>query len=191
MIDATEHFKFRTAKETKIYRMVYLKTMVRLLVNKVYKEQFYCLACLVAAGSSQPRSATDRGPIMHASQQLSQFSGAAKGQQTEQLQREVRAQQVPNNGSSGLARQGISGGVSTWTLMMRIWPLEDRPEEMLVPDVVNGLTFDQLMKYKKHYEQLVKKEGKGEGVFGKDTAIPPKFFEAGEDNCADLLHPAR
>ena len=38
MIDATEHFKFRTAKETKIYRMVYLKTMVRLLVNKVDKE---------------------------------------------------------------------------------------------------------------------------------------------------------
>ena len=96
---------------------------------------------------------------MHASQQLSQFSGAAKGQQTEQLQREVRAQQVPNNGSSGLARQGTTGGVSTWTLMLRIWPLEDRPEEMLVPDVVNGLTFDQLMKYKKHYEQLVKKEG--------------------------------
>ena len=82
---------------------------------------------------------------MHASQQLSQFSGAAKGQQTEQLQREVRAQQVPNNGSSGLARQGTTGGVSTWTLMLRIWPLEDRPEEMLVPDVVNGLTFDQLM----------------------------------------------
>ena len=133
------------------------------------------------------------GPTMHASQQLSQFSGAARGRQTEELQREVRNQQVANNGMAGTT--GISGcgtgGVSTWTLMLRIWPLEDRPEEMLVPEVVNGLTFDQLMKYKKHYEALVKREGKGEGVFGKDSAIPAKFFEAGEDNCADILHPAR
>ena len=145
----------------------------------------------MVAGQSQHRPATSRGPVMHASQQLSQFSSAARGRQTEDLQREVRTQQVPNNGMSVSPRQGGAGNVSTWTLMLRIWPLEDRPEEMLEPDVVNGLTFDQLMKYKKHYEALVKKEGKGEGVFGKDTAIPPKFFEAGEDNCADLLHPAR
>ena len=75
--------------------------------------------------------------------------------------------------------------------MLRIWPLEDRPDEMKIPEVVNGLSFDQLIKYKKHYEALIKREGKGEGVFGKDSDIPAVFFDAGEDNCADLLHPAR
>ena len=129
-------------------------------------------------------------PTLHASQQLSQFSSSARGRQTEELQREVRNQQVAVNVMSGSTGSGASG-VSTWTLMLRIWPLEDRPEEMLVPEVVNGLRFDQLMKYKKHYEALVKREGKGEGVFGKDAAIPAKFYEAGEDNCADILHPAR
>ena len=84
MISVANGFKFRTAIETKIYRRVYLKTMVRLLLNKVYKKNnFFVGLFLVAAGLSQPRSATDRGPVMHASQQLSQFSGAAKGRQTE------------------------------------------------------------------------------------------------------------
>ena len=129
---------------------------------------------------------------MHASQQLSQFSGGARERTADAVQREALRQQ-PAVRASGTeaAAPGGPGGVSTWTLMLRIWPLEDRPEEMLVPEVVNGLTFNQLMKYKKHYEALVKKEGKGEGVFGKDTTIPPVLFEAGEDNCADLFHPAR
>ena len=47
------------------------------------------------------------------------------------------------------------------------------------------------MKYKKHYEALIKKEGKGDGEFGKDCQIPSSSFEAGEDNCASILHPAR
>ena len=75
--------------------------------------------------------------------------------------------------------------------MLRIWPLEDRPEEMQDPLVVGSLSFDQVMKYKKHYEALIKKEGKGEGVFGKDSQIPTCRFDAGEDDCASTLHPAR
>ena len=133
------------------------------------------------------------GPVMHASQQLSQFSSGARDRHTDTVQREAVGQQSAVRASSAAAAANASGpgGVSTWTLMLRIWPLEDRPEEMLVQEVVNGMTFDQLIKYKKHYEALVKKEGKGEGVFGKDSAIPPVLFEAGEDNCTDLLHPAR
>ena len=84
-----------------------------------------------------------------------------------------------------------SGSMSTWQLMLGIWPVEDRPEEMTRPEVVNSLTFDQLITYKNHYEALVKKEGKGDGVFGKDTDIPVKKYAAAEDNCADKLHPAR
>ena len=83
------------------------------------------------------------------------------------------------------------GSMSTWQLMLGIWPVEDRPEEMTRPEVVNSLTFDQLITYKNHYEALVKKEGKGDGVFGKDTDIPVKKYAAAEDNCADKLHPAR
>ena len=139
------------------------------------------------------RQAATSGPALHASQHLSQFSSNARDRQTEAVQREALRQQPAVRATSGFEAQtsGGAGGVSTWTLMLRIWPLEDRPEEMLVPEVVNGLTFDQLMKYKKHYEALGKKEGKGEGVFGKDSTIPAVSFDAGEDNCADLLHPAR
>ena len=84
-----------------------------------------------------------------------------------------------------------SGSMSMLHLMLGIWPVEDRPEEMTRPEVVNSLTFDQLITYKNHYEALVKKEGKGDGVFGKDTDIPVKKYAAAEDNCADKLHPVR
>ena len=139
------------------------------------------------------RQTATSGPALHASQHLSQFSGNARERQTEAVQREALRQQPAVRAATNSEAQhsGGTGGVSTWTLMLRIWPLEDRPEEMLVPEVVNGLTFDQLMKYKKHYEALVKKEGKGEGVFGKDSSIPAVSFDAGEDNCADMFHPAR
>ena len=82
----------------------------------------------------------------------------------------------------------VSGVMSTWQLMLGIWPVEDQPEEMTRPEVV---TFDQLITYKNHYEALVKKEGKGDGVFGKDTDIPVKTYAAAEDNCADKLHSVR
>jgi len=98
-------------------------------------------------------------------------------------------QQAQPSGSG--ANSAYIGNMSTWTLLLRIWPIEDRPEEMTDPAVVSSLSFDQLIEYKKHYEALVKREGKGDGVFGKDCTIPTKRFEAGEDNCADLLHPAR
>jgi hypothetical protein len=80
---------------------------------------------------------------------------------------------------------------STWAIMLDIWPLEDRPEKMTNPQIVNKFSFDQMVKYKKSYEALQKREGKGEGVFGKDSAIPTKRFQQADDNCADLLHPAR
>ena len=84
-----------------------------------------------------------------------------------------------------------SGAMSTWQLMLGIWPVEDWPEEMTRPEVVNALTFNQLITYKNHYEALVKKEGKGDGVFGKDTEIPVRKYAVAEDNCADKLHPVR
>jgi hypothetical protein len=80
---------------------------------------------------------------------------------------------------------------STWAIMLDIWPLEDRPPKMTDPRIVNKLSFDQVIKYKKNYEALMKREGKGEGVFGKDSTLPTKKFGAAEDNCVDLLHPAR
>ena len=98
-----------------------------------------------------------------------------------------------NGGQAGVgAEPGVQLGLATtWALMLRIWPLEDRPEEMVNPEIVNALSFDQILKYKKHYEAQIKREGKGEGVFGRDASIPTVQFDVGEDNCMDKLHPAR
>jgi len=79
----------------------------------------------------------------------------------------------------------------TWIQILRLWPIEERPEDMQKPDFVNGLTFDQAIKWKEHYEQQVKKEGKGDTSFGKDSNIPSRHFEAGEDDCKLTLHLAR
>jgi hypothetical protein len=67
-------------------------------------------------------------------------------------------------------------GASTWAMISDIWPMEDRPERMTNPRIMNLLTFDQSIKYKKSYESLMKKEGKGDGVFGKDNPLPTKKF---------------
>ena len=98
-----------------------------------------------------------------------------------------------NGGQAGVGTEpGVQLGLATtWALMLRIWPLEDRPEEMVNPEIVNALSFDQILKYKKHYEAQIKREGKGEGVFGRDASIPMVQFGVGEDNCMDKLHPAR
>jgi hypothetical protein len=37
----------------------------------------------------------------------------------------------------------------------------------------------------------MKKEGKGEEVFGHDGAIPVTMFEAEADDCAEQLHAVR
>jgi hypothetical protein len=81
--------------------------------------------------------------------------------------------------------------VSTWSIMLAVWPLDERPDEMRKPEVVNSLTFDQMVTYKKLYDARMKKEGKGEEVFGRDAPIPETRFEAGLDDCAEKLHPAR
>jgi hypothetical protein len=75
--------------------------------------------------------------------------------------------------------------------MLAVWPLDERPAEMCKPEVVNSLTFDQMVTYKKLYDARMKKEGKGEEVFGRDAPIPETRFEAGVDDCAEKLHPAR
>jgi hypothetical protein len=86
------------------------------------------------------------------------------------------------------------GVVSTWAIMLAVWPLEERPEEMRKPEVVNTLSFDQMVTYKKLYDARMKKEGKegkGEEVFGRDGPIPTTMFEGGPDDCAEQLHPVR
>jgi hypothetical protein len=100
----------------------------------------------------------------------------------------TRGQQQQGRGEEG---EPVEDMVSTWAIMLDIWPLEDRPEKMTNPRIVNEFSFDQMIKYKKSYESLMKKEGKGEGVFGKDNKLPTKKYAGAEDNCLDILHPAR
>jgi hypothetical protein len=81
--------------------------------------------------------------------------------------------------------------VSTWDLMLQIWPVEERPEQMKKREFVNALSFDQMVTYKKLFDARMKKEGKGEGEFGHDNPVPVTVFNGGPDDCPGQLHAAR
>ena len=65
---------------------------------------------------------------------------------------------------------------STWALALAVWPLEDRPEAMLDPAIVNKMPLATLFQFKEHYEAQAKKEGKGDTSFGRDRKVPSKVF---------------
>jgi len=81
--------------------------------------------------------------------------------------------------------------VSTWDLSLSIWPLEERPEAMTKPAVVNAMTLQNLFSFKEHYELLQKREGKGESTFGSDRKLPKKQYPEQEDDAASILHTMR
>jgi len=81
--------------------------------------------------------------------------------------------------------------MSTWDMMEHVWDRHKRPDHLLIPDVVNSYTIDQMLVYKSHYQQQEKQEGKGDSVFTRDAKLPTKSYPAGDDNCAEQLHPAR
>jgi hypothetical protein len=72
-----------------------------------------------------------------------------------------------------------------------IWALEDRPDEYKKEDFVNSLTVRDFLDLKTCWESKQKKEDRGEETFRRDPELPTRTFDAGPDNCADLLHPAR
>ena len=80
---------------------------------------------------------------------------------------------------------------STWELLLPIWDVEERPEAMLHIPTVNAMTLDNVFAYKQHWEQQNKKEGKGEGSFGRDRKLATRRFEAEDDNCGEVLHSVR
>jgi hypothetical protein len=45
-----------------------------------------------------------------------------------------------------------------------------------------------MVTYKKLYDAQLKKEGKGEEVFGKAGPIPVTMYECGPDDCVEQLH---
>jgi len=53
------------------------------------------------------------------------------------------------------------------------------------------MTFDTFLAYKTHWDKKVDKEGKGLEAFGKDKKLTTKSFAAAQDDCMELLHPAR
>ena len=90
-----------------------------------------------------------------------------------------------------IPRINPAGGVSTWDLSLSIWPLEDRPETMTNPAVVNAMPLQTLFAFKEHYELLQKREGKGDSTFGSDRKLPAKKWPEQEDDAAKLLHNMR
>ena len=117
--------------------------------------------------------------------------------QTEEGRRERgrgREEWVLRRGSSEAARPvEEAAGVlkSTWELLLPIWDVEERPEAMQHVATVNAMTLENVFAYKLHWEQQNKKEGKGDGSFGRDKKLPLKRFEAEDDNCGDKLHCVR
>jgi hypothetical protein len=93
------------------------------------------------------------------------------------------------------AQPGTGGGapaaVSTWDLMLEIWPVEERPDQMKRREFVNALSFDQMVTYKKLFDARMKKEGKGQEVFGHDNPIPVTMYEGEADDCMEQLHAVR
>jgi hypothetical protein len=132
---------------------------------------------LHVVGGEQPAAATTRGGVG------SGRSGSGRQQQQQQLPVDWQV--------STSASVATAPAISTWSIMLAVWSLEERPDEMRRPEVVNSLTFDQMVTYKKLYDARMKKEGKGEEVFGRDCPIPSTMFEAAADDCAEQLHPAR
>jgi len=90
-----------------------------------------------------------------------------------------------------IPRRAPEGGSSIWDLALAVWPLEDRPEPMKDPLVVNSMDLQTLFSFKEHYEILQKKEGKGETAFGSDRKLPVKKYAEQEDDATDKLHAVR
>ena len=90
-----------------------------------------------------------------------------------------------------IPRREPETGSTIWDLALAVWPLEDRPETMRDPRVVNKMTLQNLFSFKEHYELLQKKEGKGETAFGSDRKLPVKLFAAQQDDATDKLHAVR
>jgi hypothetical protein len=140
-------------------------------------------SCVLIAGRTRRAAGADRSVERQAARELNRRSAAADNPGLPSWT--VRSQGELNGGA------GVPAPVSTWELMLELWPLEERPDNMRKREVVNALTFDQMVTYKKLFDQRMKREGKGEQVFGHDVPIPVTVFEAGPDDCAEQLHAVR
>jgi len=93
--------------------------------------------------------------------------------------------------SSAPIRVQVPAIPSTADLIRSIWPAEDRPVELQQDAIINSMSMDTVLALKRCWDEKKKKEEKSDDTFRKDADIPTKRYEAGPDNCNDLLHPAR
>ena len=84
-----------------------------------------------------------------------------------------------------------TAALDTAMLIRSVWPVEERPDELQSDEVINSMSMDTVLALKKCWDETRKKEEKGEDTFKKDVDLPTKRFDAGPDNCAGVLHPAR
>ena len=80
---------------------------------------------------------------------------------------------------------------TTSEIIREVWRIEDRPEMYRTESFINSMSVDTVLALKKCWEETLKKENKGEDSIGQDAPLPTRMFDAGPDNCADLLHNAR
>ncbi len=80
---------------------------------------------------------------------------------------------------------------TNWEILLPIWPLEDRPEQFRNMEFINSQPLQLILELKRVAEELQKKDEKEVESFKKDVELPTRHYDAGPDNCRDLLHPAR
>lgn len=80
---------------------------------------------------------------------------------------------------------------STWDILLECWPLEERPEGMQNKSKVNKMSLQVAFTVKDHYEKQMKKEGRGDAIFGRDPKPTKKTFEEEDDDSAKKLHALR
>jgi DNA/RNA endonuclease G (NUC1) len=82
-------------------------------------------------------------------------------------------------------------GPTTYEMTLPVWPLEDRPEIYRNEAYINSHSTDTVLALMKCWYEKQKKEERGDDSFKKDPQLPTRHYDAGPDNRADLVHPAR
>ena len=78
-------------------------------------------------------------------------------------------------------------------MLAELWPLQDRPAILRNPRKVNKMSMDTIQSYFRM--QLDQRQAEGGDMTymeaPQDAAHPSVPYDAQEDNCMDVLHPAR
>ena len=82
---------------------------------------------------------------------------------------------------------------SNWSLLASVWPVEDRPANLMREDVVNSIEFSTLLAMAKYQKEsrVGATDGVSKASYTKDSLPPSTLFKEEKDNGVKKLHSAR